>query len=253
MRQRGAHRRGGAGRRRLAPADRVHLAGCAVMQPARRSERHASSGAWRSRRRRRWTTCRPRDRCRRPAASLAPARLRIGRRCSPARSPPACCSRRSSGFGSARRPGCRRPSVRRRRRRRVSRRWTSLRAHRCRRPTASPSLPTTSTACGSPSTDGAVIGMEAGIIGTTGGRSICAARTTCCRRMTIAALEAPHEAAATAWLADKYAGCEGTCSADVAGLHLELERRDDAVDPDRRGALTALRCHDRPPRRIGAA
>ena len=43
------------------------------------------------------------------------------------------------------------------------------------------------------------------------------------------ARSAPHGAAATAWLADTYAGCEGTCSADVAGMHLELERRDDAA------------------------
>ena len=77
--------------------------------------------------------------------------------------------------------------------------------------------------------DGAIRGVEAGIIGTTGRAIDLRGADDLLRRMTIAALGGSHDAAATAWLADAYAGCEGTCSADVAGMHLELERRDDAA------------------------
>ena len=77
--------------------------------------------------------------------------------------------------------------------------------------------------------DGAIRGVEAGIIGTTGRAIDLRGADDLLRRMTIAALGGSHDAAATAWLADTYAGCEGTCSADVAGMHLELERRDDAA------------------------
>ena len=77
--------------------------------------------------------------------------------------------------------------------------------------------------------DGAVIGMEAGIIGTQGGAIDLRGADGLLRRMTTATLEGSREAAATAWLAATYAGCADTCSADVAGMHLVLERRDDAV------------------------
>ena len=77
--------------------------------------------------------------------------------------------------------------------------------------------------------DGAIRGVEAGIIGTTGRAIDLRGADDLLRRMTIAALGGSHDAAATAWLADTYAGCEGTCSADVAGMHLELDRRDDAA------------------------
>jgi hypothetical protein len=78
-------------------------------------------------------------------------------------------------------------------------------------------------------TDGAVTGAEAGIVGTTGEAIDLRGADDLLRRLTIAALGSPRDAAATAWLADRYAGCEGTCSADVGGMHLELERRDDAA------------------------
>ena len=78
-------------------------------------------------------------------------------------------------------------------------------------------------------TAGAIRGVEAGIIGTTGRAIDLRGADDLLRRMTIAALGGSHDAAATAWLADTYAGCEGTCSADVAGMHLVLERRDDAA------------------------
>ena len=77
--------------------------------------------------------------------------------------------------------------------------------------------------------DGAIRGVEAGIIGTTGRPIDLRGADDLLRRMTMAALDGPHDAAATAWLADAYAGCDGTCSADVDGMHLELERRDDAA------------------------
>ena len=78
-------------------------------------------------------------------------------------------------------------------------------------------------------TDGAIRGVEAGIIGTTGRPIDLRGADDLLRRMTMAALDEPHDAAATAWLADAYAGCDGTCSADVDGMHLELELRDDAA------------------------
>jgi hypothetical protein len=78
-------------------------------------------------------------------------------------------------------------------------------------------------------TDDAIRGVEAGIIGTTGRPIDLRGADDLLRRMTIAALSGPQEAAATAWLAETYAGCEGTCSADVDGMHMELERRDDAA------------------------
>jgi hypothetical protein len=77
--------------------------------------------------------------------------------------------------------------------------------------------------------DGAVVGMEAGIIGTQARAIDLRGADDLLRRMTTAALEGSHEAAATAWLAANYARCASTCSADVNGMHLELERRDDAV------------------------
>ena len=43
----------------LAPADRVHLAGCATCS-REAAEPRPSSGGWRSRRSGRWTTCRMR-------------------------------------------------------------------------------------------------------------------------------------------------------------------------------------------------
>ena len=78
-------------------------------------------------------------------------------------------------------------------------------------------------------TDGAVSRVEAGIVGTTGRAIDLRGADDLLRRMATAALEEPNDAVATAWLADTYAGCEGRCSADVAGLRLELERRDDAA------------------------
>jgi len=78
-------------------------------------------------------------------------------------------------------------------------------------------------------TDGVIRGVEAGIIGTTGGPIDLRGADDLLRRMTIASLSRPQDAAATAWLAEAYAGCEGTCSADVDGMHLQLERRDDAA------------------------
>ena len=77
--------------------------------------------------------------------------------------------------------------------------------------------------------DGAIRSVDAGIIGTTGRPIDLRGADDLLRRMTMDALDAPHAAAATAWLAETYAGCEGTCSADVDGMHLELERRDDAA------------------------
>lgn len=77
--------------------------------------------------------------------------------------------------------------------------------------------------------DGAVIGMEAGIIGTQARAIDVRGADDLLRRMTIATLEGSHEAVATAWLAADYADCADTCSADVAGMHLVLEKRDDAV------------------------
>ena len=76
---------------------------------------------------------------------------------------------------------------------------------------------------------GAVVGMEAGIIGTEGGAIDLRGADDLLRRMTAATLEGSREAAATAWLAATYAGCADTCSGDVAGMHLVLEKRDDAV------------------------
>ena len=76
---------------------------------------------------------------------------------------------------------------------------------------------------------GAVIGMEAGIIGTQGGAIDLRGADDLLRRMTAATLDGSREAAATAWLAANYAACVDPCSADVAGMHLALERRDDAV------------------------
>ena len=78
-------------------------------------------------------------------------------------------------------------------------------------------------------TDGAVSEVEAGIVGTTGRAIDLRGADDLLARMATAALGDPHGAAATAWLADTYAGCEDRCAADVAGLHLELERRDDAA------------------------
>jgi hypothetical protein len=77
--------------------------------------------------------------------------------------------------------------------------------------------------------DGAISGVEAGIVGTTGRAIDLRGADDLLRRMTLAALEDPHEAMATAWLADRYAGCEGRCSADLGGMHLALARRDDAA------------------------
>jgi hypothetical protein len=77
--------------------------------------------------------------------------------------------------------------------------------------------------------DGVIRGVEAGIIGTTGRAIDLRGADDLLRRMTIAVLGSSNDAAATAWLAGAYPGCEGTCSADVAGMHLELERRDDAA------------------------
>ena len=77
--------------------------------------------------------------------------------------------------------------------------------------------------------DGSVTGMEAGIVGTEGTPIDLSGADDLLRRMTTAALEGSHEAAATAWLAGNYAECADTCSADVAGLHLVLTKRDDAV------------------------
>ena len=76
---------------------------------------------------------------------------------------------------------------------------------------------------------GTIRGVEAGIIGTTGRAIDLRGADDLLRRMTTAALAGPHDVAATAWLASAYAGCTGTCSADVAGMRLELERRDDAA------------------------
>jgi hypothetical protein len=78
-------------------------------------------------------------------------------------------------------------------------------------------------------TDGAVSGVEAGIVGTTGRSIDLRGADDLLRRMAIAALGDPQGAAATAWLADTYGACPGNCAANVAGLHLELERRDDAA------------------------
>ncbi len=77
--------------------------------------------------------------------------------------------------------------------------------------------------------DGAVVGMEAGIIGTEGGAIDLRGADDLLRRMTTATLEGSRAAAATAWLAATYAACADMCSADVAGMHLVLERRADAV------------------------
>jgi hypothetical protein len=77
--------------------------------------------------------------------------------------------------------------------------------------------------------DGAVVGMEAGIIGTQGGAIDLRGADDLLRRMTAATLEGSREATATAWLAATYAVCADTCSAEAAGMHLVLERRDDAV------------------------
>ncbi len=77
--------------------------------------------------------------------------------------------------------------------------------------------------------DGAVIGMEAGIIGTQARPIDLRGADDLLRRMTTATLEGSHEAVATAWLAANYAECAETCSANVAGMHLVLEKRDDAV------------------------
>ena len=74
-----------------------------------------------------------------------------------------------------------------------------------------------------------VIGMEAGIIGTRARAIDLRGADDLLRRMTAATLEGSHEATATAWLAVNYAGCTGTCSADLAGLRVALEKRDDAV------------------------
>jgi hypothetical protein len=77
--------------------------------------------------------------------------------------------------------------------------------------------------------DGAVIAMEAGIIGTQARAIDLRGADALLRRMTTATLGGSHEAAATAWLAATYADCADTCSADVADMHLVLEKRDDAV------------------------
>ena len=76
---------------------------------------------------------------------------------------------------------------------------------------------------------GAIRSVEAGIIGTTGEAIDLRGADDLLRRMTVAALDGPYDAAATAWLASSYAGCAATCSADVGDLHLQLERRDDAA------------------------
>ena len=76
---------------------------------------------------------------------------------------------------------------------------------------------------------GGVIGMEAGIIGTRGGAIDLRGADDLLRRVTAATLEGSREAAATGWLAANYAACADTCSADVAGMHIALERRADAV------------------------
>ena len=78
-------------------------------------------------------------------------------------------------------------------------------------------------------TDGAIRGVEAGIIGTTGRPIDLRGADDLLRRMTTAALSRPQDTAVTNWLAETYAGCKGTCSADVDGMHLQLERRDDAA------------------------
>ena len=77
--------------------------------------------------------------------------------------------------------------------------------------------------------DGAVIGIEAGIIGTQGRAIDLRGADDLLRQMIVAALEGSYEAAASAWLATTYSDCANTCSADVAGMHLVLEKRDDAV------------------------
>ena len=77
--------------------------------------------------------------------------------------------------------------------------------------------------------DGAVIGMEAGIIGTQARAIDLRGADDLLRRLTTASLEGSHDAAATAWLAANYADCADTCVADVAGMRLVLEKRDDAV------------------------
>jgi hypothetical protein len=71
--------------------------------------------------------------------------------------------------------------------------------------------------------------VEAGIIGTTGEAIDLRGADDLLRRMTVAALDGPYDATATAWLASSYAGCGATCSADVGDMHLQLERRDDAA------------------------
>ena len=76
---------------------------------------------------------------------------------------------------------------------------------------------------------GAIRGVEAGIIGTTGAAIDLRGADDLLRRLATAAFEGPYDAAATAWLASAYSGCGETCSADVAGMHLQLQRRDDAV------------------------
>jgi hypothetical protein len=76
---------------------------------------------------------------------------------------------------------------------------------------------------------GAIRAVEAGIIGTTGDAIDLRGADDLLRRLTVAALEGPYDAAATAWLASSYAGCRDTCSAEVDGMHLQLERRDDAA------------------------
>jgi hypothetical protein len=76
---------------------------------------------------------------------------------------------------------------------------------------------------------GDVVGLEAGIIGTEGGPIDLRGADDLLRRMAVASLDGTHDAAATAWLAATYAGCAGLCSGDAAGMHLTLEKRDDAV------------------------
>jgi hypothetical protein len=76
---------------------------------------------------------------------------------------------------------------------------------------------------------GAVVGVEAGIIGTLDRPIDLRGADDLLRRMTVAALGGPHGAAATEWLATNYAGCAGTCSGDVARMRLALEKRDDAA------------------------
>lgn len=77
--------------------------------------------------------------------------------------------------------------------------------------------------------DGEVTAFEAGIIGTQGRAIDLRGADDLLRRMATATLEGSSHAAATAWLATTYAECEGSCSADVADMHVVLEKRDDAV------------------------